>query len=128
MLAEVGREHFIGLVKNSLPPDLKTFKDQEFLFPDGTPSLAIRLRIKHIDLLQHVRDLVLSNELESSINKGLVNWQIHVDKTFFCKVFELELQNLSDLTDHQKEKVREIKDLIKDEDVHFFGSSHFGSR
>ena len=118
MLAEVGREHFIGLVKNSLPPDLKTFKDQEFLFPDGTPSLAIRLRIKHIDLLQHVRDLVLSNELESNINKGLVNWQIHVDKTFFCKVFELELQNLSDLTDHQKEKVREIKDLIKDEDVH----------
>ena len=118
MLAEVGREHFIGLVKNSLPPDLKTFKDQEFLFPDGTPSLAIRLRIKHIDLLLRVRDLVLSNELESNINKGLVNWQIHVDKTFFCKVFELELQNLSDLTDHQKEKVGEIKDLIEGEDVH----------
>ena len=117
-LAEVGREKFMGLVKDSLPTEVAIVKDQEFVFPDGSPSLAIRLRIQHIELLQYMRNLVLSNDLEIKINKALTKWQVRVDKTFFCKAFEDELVNLSDLTDHQKQKLADIKELMKHRDVH----------
>ncbi|CAL1139629.1 unnamed protein product [Cladocopium goreaui] len=118
MLAEVGREKFMGLVKDSLPTEVAIVKDQEFVFPDGSPSLAIRLRIQHIELLQYMRNLVLSNDLEIKINKALTKWQVRVDKTFFCKAFEDELVNLSDLTDHQKQKLADIKD--PDQDWEYF--------
>ena len=118
MLAEVGRENFVDLVKDSLSTDLGIVTNQDFVFPDGTPSLALRLGIDNIASLQHVRNVVLNSDLESRINESLKKWQVHVDKTHFCKVFERELLNLSDLTDHQKEKVRDIKDLMKHGDVH----------
>ena len=128
MLAEVGREKFMGLVKDSLPTEVAIVKDQEFVFPDGSPSLAIRLRIQHIELLQYMRYLVLSNDLEIKINKALTKWQVRVDKTFFCKAFEDELVNLSDLTDHQKQKLADIKELMKHRDVHLSAVLHHMAR
>eukprot|EP00435_Cladocopium_sp_Y103_P044015 s563_g12.t1 len=125
MLAEVGRDKFMGLVIDSLPREVAIVKDQEFIFPDGTPSLAVRLRIQQIEILQYMRNLVLSNDLEIEINKYLTKWQVCVDKTHFCKAFERELLNLSDLTDHQKQKLKDIKELMKHGDVHL--SSPAGS-
>ena len=118
MLAEVGRPKFVGLVKESLSTEAEILQSEKFLFPDGTPSLALRLRIENIVSLQHIRNAVLSGDLEWKINGALKKWQVRVDKTHFCKVFERELLSLSDLTDHQKQKLKDIKQLMKHGDVH----------
>ena len=118
MLAEVGHDKFLSLVRDSLPAAVKVLSDQNFVLPDGTLSLAITLQIKDIELLQYVRNEVLSNDLESNINKHLEQWQVQVDKTNFCKALERDLLNFSDLTDHQKEKLKDIENLMRYGDVH----------
>ena len=119
MLADVGQEEFMGFVKSALPAGLQVSKPLEFIFPNGTPSLAMRLDIKSIQALQVVRNTVLSTELEIAVNKKLEmhanaksKWQVRLDKTYFCKVFEKELLSFSELTKHQKEKLQNIEELL----------------
>ena len=121
MLADVGQEQFLGLVKDALPKGLEVKNPREFIFPDGTPSLALRLDIKSIQALQVVRNEVLSTDLEVVVNKELElhsTWQVQLDKTYFCKVFEKELLTFSELTTHQKEKLENIEDLLCNGAVH----------
>ena len=66
--------------------------------------------MKHIVLRQQMRNLVLSNEFEIKINRALLEkqrgqWQLHVDKTLFCEIFEEDLHN-SELTEHQQDDVK----------------------
>ncbi|CAL1142933.1 unnamed protein product, partial [Cladocopium goreaui] len=119
MLADVGQEEFMGFVKSALPAGLQVSKPLEFIFPNGTPLLAMRLDIKSIQALQVVRNTVLSTELEIAVNKKLEmhanaksKWQVRLDKTYFCKVFEKELLSFSELTKHQKEKLQNIEELL----------------
>ena len=125
MLADVGQEEFLGFVKSALPAGLQVSKPLEFIFPNGTPSLAMRLDIKSIEALQAVRNTVLSTDLEIAVNKRLEmhanaksKWQVRLDKTYFCKVFEKELLSFSELTQHQKEKLENIEDLLCNGAVH----------
>jgi hypothetical protein len=108
MLADVGQEEFLGFVKSALPAGLQVSKTLEFIFPNGTPSLAMRLDIASIAVLQFVRNTVLSTDLEMIVNKKLEmhsksKWQVRLDKTYFCEVFEKELlffhlcENIEDL-------------------------------
>eukprot|EP00435_Cladocopium_sp_Y103_P021402 s3795_g5.t1 len=116
MLADVGQEKFLGFVKSALPKGLEVKNPCEFIFRDGTPSLAVRLDIKSIQALQVVRNEVLSTDLEVLVNKELElhsKWQVRLDKTYFCKVFEKELLTFSELTQHQKEKLENIEDLLR---------------
>eukprot|EP00438_Fugacium_kawagutii_P031151 Skav200596 [mRNA] locus=scaffold1278:77944:79473:- [translate_table: standard] len=77
----------------------------------------MRLFIPSIELLQHTKDKVLSSDLESVMNRKLnekhPKWQIRVDKTYFCKVFEKELLKFSALTPHQQEKLNSIEKLLR---------------
>ena len=123
MLADVGQEEFLGFVKSALPAGLQVSKPLEFIFPNGTPSLAMRLDIKSIQALQVVRNTVLSTDLEIVVNKKLEmhsksKWQVRLDKTYFCKVFEKELLSFSELTQHQKQKLQNIEDLLCNGAVH----------
>eukprot|EP00435_Cladocopium_sp_Y103_P051084 s1934_g15.t1 len=123
MLADVGQEDFLGLVKIALPAGLQVSKPLEFVFRDGTPSLAMRLDIESIQALQVVRNAVLSTDLEIVVNKQLEmhsesKWQVRLDKTYFCKVFEKELLTFSELTPHQKDKLENIEDLLRNGAVH----------
>ena len=123
MLADVGQEEFLGFVKSALPAGPQVSKPLEFIFPNGTPSLAMRLDIKSIEALQVVRNTVLSTDLEIVVNKKLEMhsksmWQVRLDKTYFCKVFEKELLSFSELTQHQKEKLGNIEDSLCNGAVH----------
>jgi len=66
--------------------------------------------MKHIALRQQMRNLVLSNEFEIKINQALLEkqqgqWQLQVDKSLFCEIFEEELHR-SELTEHQQDDVK----------------------
>lgn len=98
------------------------------MFPDGTPALASRLKkIESIRVLQDVRNKVLNSDLESAVNKGLATtfttkftekWQVRLDKTFFCEIFEKELLRFSKLTRHQHEKLGDVENLLSGGPVH----------
>ena len=120
MIARVGQHEFMDLVKGALP-GLRVEEPQEFIFKDGTPALAIRLKIGSIHLLQDLRNKVLSGNLEALVNKGLersTKWQVHLDKTYFCEVYEKELLSFSELTQHQKDKLKDTETLLNNGPVH----------
>ena len=140
MVAEVGREVFTDLVKKgssevqeqSEQQGFKVEKLQEFIFPDGTPVLASRLKIESIQVLQDVRNKVLNSDLESAVNKGLATaftakWQVRLDKTFFCKMFEKELLRFSELTRHQNEKLGDVENLLSGGPVHLSAPAGSGN-
>ena len=119
MLADVGQEEFLGFVKSALPAGLQVSKTLEFIFPNGTPSLAMRLDIKSIAVFQVVRNTVLSTDLEMIVNKKLEmhsksKWQVRLDKTHFCEVFEKELLSFTEMTQHHEN----IEDLLCNGAVH----------
>ena len=136
MVAEVGQDVFTDLVKKGLSEvqeqseqqGFKVEKPQELMFPDGTPALASRLKkIESIRVLQDVRNKVPNSDLESAVNKGLATtfttkftekWQVRLDKTFFCEIFEKELLRFSKLTRHQHEKLGDVENLLNGGPVH----------
>eukprot|EP00435_Cladocopium_sp_Y103_P042399 s2736_g11.t1 len=116
---------FKKLVEDLLPEGLEVVKGEEYVLPHGTPSFAVRLRMKHIALRQQMRNLVLSNEFEIKINRALLekqrghwgHYQLHVDKTRFCEIFEEDLHH-SELTEHQQERLHAIHDALSHGAVH----------
>lgn len=122
MLTDLGEEEFMKLVKGMLPEGSEVVKGEEYVLPHGTPCFAVRLRMKHIALRQQMRNLVLSNEFEIKINRALLEkqqgqWQLQVDKSFFCEIFEEDLHR-SELTEHQQEKLRAIHSALSTGAVH----------
>ena len=74
--------------------------------------------MQHIALRQQMRNSVLSNEFEIKINRALLEkqqgqWQLQVDKTLFCEMFEEDLHR-SELTEHQQD---EKDDMVHNDDM-----------
>ena len=119
LLAEVGKDEFCQFVTGALRKGLEVEHSQEFAFPDGTPALAIKLGIQSIHVLQHVRDMVLNSDLEAIVNTELLKrnksnkWQVRVDKTRFCMLFEQKLLRFKDRTQHQTSKLKNIEELLQ---------------
>lgn len=116
MLTELGEEEFLQLVKATIPEGSQVVKGEEIVLAHGTPCFAVRLRMQHIALRQQMRNSVLSNEFEIKINRALLEkqqgqWQLQVDKTLFCEMFEEDLHR-SELTEHQQERLDAIHSAL----------------
>lgn len=121
ILAKIGENHFMEVVRRMLPAEVEVADGQRFLFQDGRLSYAIRLGIKNIEALQQVRNLVLSNDLETLLNHALEKketWRLQIDKTAFCKNFESELLRFSKLTEHQLQRLQDINKFLERGPVH----------
>ena len=109
----VSADKFLQMVRRTLPDRMTVGDCEPVVLPNRTGSLAVRIQIKNIEDMQHLRNLVLSSNFEVDFNHHLRrdhgSVQIRVDKTFFCKHYEEKLFSLADLTKHQEAKLQEVK-------------------
>ena len=109
----VSTDKFLQIVRRTLPDHMKVGDCEPVVLPNCTASLAVRIQIKNIEDMQHLRNRVLSGNFEVDFNHHLRrdhgSVQIRVDKTFFCKHYEEKLFSLADLTKHQKAKLQQVK-------------------
>ncbi|CAJ1407420.1 unnamed protein product [Effrenium voratum] len=116
-LNDVGSDRVWTMLKSTLPRGVEVVTDlAEQRLRNGLPACTIELLVKDIQALQTLRDMVLSENLEASINTELRkvdNYrlrQLRVLKTEFFMMYEKSLQSFSRLTAHQREKLREMED------------------
>ena len=109
-----GRDRCTNLAEDALPPGIDVGATSEQLRSrSGMPSVAIRIKMKTVEALQHLRDQVLSGDLEAKINQKmeekLCSERVQIDKTLFCKLMERSLLSFSKLTPHQSEKCEQLR-------------------
>ena len=109
-LCEVGEDHFLDMLKQILPKNIKLVKHHDVILNSGKTSLAVDLEIQTVEAMQELRNAVLSENVEVAMNHGLsYQWQLCIDKTCFCQSYERQLLRSGKLTNHQEEKFQEIK-------------------
>ncbi|CAE7244682.1 unnamed protein product [Symbiodinium sp. CCMP2592] len=85
----------------------------------GTPALSIVIQIPNVEALLALRDRVLSGEFDQSVNEGLASgapeFKVKFDKSRLFELYEDSLLGLSELTEHQQVKLKEMEGL---DDVH----------
>ena len=88
---------------------------------NGRLSLAVDFNIQTIQESHRLRDAVLSDDLALSLNKALEKRgfaeQLAVENTVFFQQYAASLLTLSQLTDHQTEKLKQLSRYLH-EDVH----------
>ena len=109
-LCEEGKDHFLDMLRQILPQNINVVKHHDVILKCGKTSLAVDLEIQTVEAMQELRDAVLSENAEVAMNRGLsYQWQLCVDKTYFCQSYERQLLRSGKLTSHQEEKCQEIK-------------------
>ena len=109
-LCEVGKDHFLDMLRQILPRNINVVKHHDVILSSGKTSLAVDLEIQTVEAMQELRDAVLSENAEVAMNRDLSHqWQLCVDKTYFCQSYERQLLRSGKLTSHQEEKFREIQ-------------------
>ena len=109
-LSEVGEDHFRDVLKQILPKNIELVKHHDVILTSGKSSLAVDLEIQTVEAMQELRNAVLSENVEVAMNRGLsYQWQLCIDKTYFCQSYERQLLRSGKLTNHQEEKFQEIK-------------------
>ncbi|CAK9009126.1 Helicase ATP-binding domain-containing protein [Durusdinium trenchii] len=79
---------------------------------DGTPSLMFQVTTEKVQVAQALRNKVLSGALDLALSKEHSAFaQIHVDQSDFLERYEKSLLTLSKLTDHQEQKLQNLKQL-----------------
>ena len=110
-------------LKNALQSAIPKKNQAELPFrsrlPHGTPSIAFNVKAEEIETVQVLRDKVLSGELNLKMRQSLAqdphaSADIEVDQSEFLEAYERSLQRLSKLTDHQQEKLAELKEPNQD--------------
>ena len=114
LLDTVGKGVFCAILKENLPEGTELGEDEEFTFPDGTPSIQFAMKDPTIKAMQKLRNQILNNELEVAFNKELFSkkygcLQVRVDKTYFCIQYEKKLLRFRKPTEHQKKMLKEVK-------------------
>ncbi|CAE7928198.1 ANK1, partial [Symbiodinium necroappetens] len=110
MLDHVGDVKLRGILMECLPHvdvlDIGTHR----LRPDLV-ALRARLQIKSIGTLHKLRNGVLNDDLERSINAHLADprWEVEVSKSHFMEMYDTSLRALDKLTCHQRERLSTIK-------------------
>eukprot|EP00434_Breviolum_minutum_P017022 symbB.v1.2.015019.t1/scaffold1113.1/size137147/3 len=113
-LCKVGKDHFRDMLRQILPKNIELLKHHDVILSSGKTSLAVDLEIQTVEAMQELRNAVLSENVEVSMNSGLsYQWQLCIDKTYFCQSYERQLLRSGKLTNHQEEKFREIKRWIR---------------
>ena len=98
------------MLKQILPKNIKLVKHHDVILSSGKTSLAVDLEIQTVEAMQELRNAVLSENVEVAMNRGLsYQWQLCIDKTYFCQSYERQLLRSGKLTNHQEEKFQEIK-------------------
>ena len=109
-LCEVGKDHFCDILKKILPKNIELLKHHDVILSSGKTSLAVDLEIQTVEAMQELRNAVLSENVEVAMNHVLsYQWQLCIDKTYFCQSYERQLLRSGKLTKHQEEKFQEIK-------------------
>ena len=134
-LLDTGRHDFLKkALQSAIPQGIQAELPYQTRLPHGTPSIAFNVKTDKIEIAQMLRDQVLSGELNLNMKQALAQdpharSEIHVDQSEFLDSYDRSLQRLSKLTQHQEEKLKELKQL-DNQNLHrsHFGSSHFGSR
>ena len=113
LLDTVGKGVFCAILKENLPEGTELGEDEEFTFPDGTPSIQFAMKDPTIKGMQKLRNQILNNEFENDINKELVSkkygcLQVQVDKTYFCIQYEKKLLRFRKPTEHQRKMLKEV--------------------
>ena len=113
LLDSVGKNNFLEMVQGIFPKDVKFVDFKGSTLPNGSDCFRVEVRVETASAMQALRNAVLNQDLEIAINKKLLSnhgrWQLHLDKTHFCKSYEQELLGISKLTVHQRAKYEEIK-------------------
>ncbi|CAK9009130.1 unnamed protein product [Durusdinium trenchii] len=79
---------------------------------DGTPSLMFQVTTEKVQIAQALRNKVLSGALDLALSKKHSAFaKIHVDQSDFLERYEKSLLTLSKLTDHQEQKLQNLKQL-----------------
>ena len=114
LLVSVGKDQFLGIVKQILPDDVKIVDHEDSTLPNGTDCLQVQIDVETVEAMQELRNAVLNHNFEISLNQELLarqhgRLQLCVNKTHFCESYEQQLLSISKLTQHQAEKYMEIQ-------------------
>ncbi len=123
LLDIVGKDFFAKILTENLPEGIELGRDKTIILQDGTPSILFCMKVPPIEAMQMLRGQILSNDLEVAINKALLTkqhgrWQIQVDKTYFCTLYEKQLLKFSIPTDHQQKILKEVKMKMQSSSIH----------
>ena len=116
-LLDTGRHDFLKkALQSAIPKGIQAELPYQTRLPHGTPSIAFNVKTDKIEIAQMLRDQVLSGELNLNMKQALAQdpharSEIHVDQSEFLDSYDRSLQRLSKLTQHQEEKLKELKQL-----------------
>ena len=121
-LLDTGRHDFLKALQSAIPKGIQAELPYQTRLPHGTPSIAFNVKTDKIEIAQMLRDQVLSGELNLNMKQALAQdpharSEIHVDQSEFLDSYDRSLQRLSKLTQHQEEKLKELKQL-DNQDLH----------
>ena len=107
----LGTDVLKKIFEDALKMNVKSIKAARL--PSGKPSLAVQADVTTIQLAQDLRDRVLSYDLDILLNRTLAercqgDVELAVDQTVFFDQYAKSLLTLSELTNHQKQKLDEL--------------------
>lgn len=114
-----GHDALKKALQSAIPKNIQAELPFRSRLPRGAPSIAFNVKAEEIETVQVLRDKVLSGELNLSMRQSLAqdphaSADIEVDQSEFLEAYERSLQRLSKLTDHQQEKLAELKEPNQD--------------
>eukprot|EP00435_Cladocopium_sp_Y103_P041008 s801_g11.t1 len=115
----VGKDSLKKIVQDATKLQVKSAHESRL--QNGMPSLAVNFDLESIQEKHRLRDAVLSDDLafllNSALEKGGITEELAIDKTSFFEQYASSLLTSSQLTNHQREKLKELSRYLH-EDIH----------
>eukprot|EP00438_Fugacium_kawagutii_P013611 Skav203004 [mRNA] locus=scaffold1344:189776:191771:+ [translate_table: standard] len=109
LLKALNDENVQMSLKDAVNLQMPSMTTHEARSGSGKKSIAVNVTLKNIQEALALRDRVLSGELDMvMLNGASASWEVGIDKSAFLEFYESQLRNLTDLTDHQRGKFKDL--------------------